>query len=69
MIIHKHDSCHIEAVTLSQLSNRKPGPKIRIDVNLEYYYKIKDKKQGKQAFVQAQKKYKRSKLMLLKGGI
>lgn len=36
---------HVECVTLLQLSNRKPDAKIRIDVNLEDYYRIKDNKQ------------------------
>ena len=32
--------------TVCLLSNRKPDAKIRIDVNLEDYYRIKDKKGG-----------------------
>ena len=39
------NTVHVEVVTLLQLSNRKPDAKIRIDVNLEDYYRIKDKKQ------------------------
>ena len=31
-----------KVVTLLRLSNRKPDAKIRIDVNLEEYYRIKD---------------------------
>ena len=38
-------SSGIEVVTLLQLSNRKPDAKIRIDIDLEDYYQIKDKKQ------------------------
>ena len=34
----------VEVVTLLQLSNRKPDAKIRIDINLEDYYRIKDSK-------------------------
>ena len=37
----------IETVCL--LSNRKPDAKIRIDVDLEEYYRIKDKKQSKES--------------------
>ena len=37
-------SIHCEVVTLLQLSNRKPDAKIRIDINLEDYYRIKDSK-------------------------
>lgn len=33
-------SCHVETVCL--LSNRKPDTKVRVDVNLEDYYRIKD---------------------------
>lgn len=33
---------HVECVTLLQKSNRKPNAKVRIDVKLEDYYKIKD---------------------------
>ena len=36
----------VECVTLLQMSNRKPDAKIRIDVDLEEYYRIKDKKQS-----------------------
>jgi len=43
--IHNVHSCHVEVVTLLQLSNRKPDAKIRIDIDLEDYYQIKDKKQ------------------------
>ena len=40
---------HVEVVTLLQLSNRKPDAKIRVDVNLEDYYRIKDNKQSKES--------------------
>jgi hypothetical protein len=33
---------NVEVVTLLQLSNRKPDAKIRIDIDLEDYYQIKD---------------------------
>ncbi len=36
-------TCHVEVVTLLQLSNRKPDAKIRIDIDLEDYYRIKDR--------------------------
>ena len=36
----------VECVTLLQMSNRKPDAKVRIDVELEEYYRIKDKKQS-----------------------
>lgn len=41
-------SSHVECVALLQLSNRKSDTKIRIDVNLEDYYRIKDNKQSKE---------------------
>ena len=34
-------------VLLERVSNRKSDAKIRIDVNLEDYYRIKDNKSGK----------------------
>lgn len=37
-------SSHVECIVLLQLSNRKPDAKIRIDINLEDYYRIKDSK-------------------------
>ena len=37
-------TCHVETVCL--LSNRKPDTKVRIDVNLEDYYRIKDSKKN-----------------------
>ncbi len=37
-------SCHVETVCL--LSNRKPDTKVRIDVDLEDYYRIKDAKKN-----------------------
>ncbi len=40
---------HVECVALLQLSNRKPDAKVRIDVDLEDYYRIKDKKQSKES--------------------
>ena len=40
MTIRIVDSCHVETVCL--LSNRKPDTKVRIDVDLEDYYRIKD---------------------------
>ena len=39
---------HVEScVLLERVSNRKAGAKIRIDVDLEDYYRIKDNKSGK----------------------
>ena len=41
-------SHHVEScVLLEKMSNRKAGAKIRIDVDLEDYYRIKDNKSGK----------------------
>ena len=37
-------TCHVETVCL--LSNRKPDTKVRIDVDLEDYYRIKDSKKN-----------------------
>lgn len=37
-------SCHVETVCL--LSNRKPDTKVRVDVDLEDYYRIKDEKKN-----------------------
>ena len=37
-------STHVETVCL--LSNRKPDTKVRIDVDLEDYYRIKDAKKN-----------------------
>ena len=39
----------VECIALLQLSNRKPDTKIRIDVNLEDYYRIKDNKKSKES--------------------
>lgn len=44
MLMRVKVSPHAEVVTLLQLSNRKPDAKIRIDINLEDYYRIKDSK-------------------------
>ena len=46
--IHTAVSGHVEScVLLERVSNRKSDAKIRIDVNLEDYYRIKDNKSGK----------------------
>ena len=37
-------SCHVETVCL--LSNRKPDTKVRVDVDLEDHYRIKDAKKN-----------------------
>ena len=42
--IHNGVSGHVETVCL--LSNRKPDTKVRIDVDLEDYYRIKDSKKN-----------------------
>ena len=39
---------HIECIALLQLSNRKPDAKIRIDVDLTDYYRIKDSRKGQE---------------------
>ena len=44
VIIFSTVSGHIETVCL--LSNRKPDTKVRIDVDLEDYYRIKDSKKN-----------------------
>lgn len=42
-------STHVEScVLLERVSKRKPDVKIRVDVNLEDYYRIKDNKQSKE---------------------
>lgn len=42
--IHSVFATHVETVCL--LSNRKPDTKVRIDVDLEDYYRIKDSKKN-----------------------
>lgn len=44
MYIKIISSCHVETVCL--LSNRKPDTKVRVDVDLEDYYRIKDEKKN-----------------------
>jgi 23S rRNA (uracil1939-C5)-methyltransferase len=42
MFMYKHDSCHVEScVLLERVSNRKTDARVRIDVDLEDYYRIK----------------------------
>ena len=46
--IHSEVLRHVECcVLLERVSNRKPDTKIRIDVDLEDYYRIKDNKKEK----------------------
>ena len=40
-------SCHVETVCL--LSNRKPDARVKIDVDLEDYYRIKDEQKKNKA--------------------
>ena len=42
--IHAGVSGHVETVCL--LSNRQPDTKVRVDVDLEDYYRIKDEKKN-----------------------
>ena len=43
MIMHKHDSCHVETVCLlSNTQSKKKESYITLDVEMEDYYRIKN---------------------------
>ena len=42
MIMHKHDSCHVETVVCLSNKNAKPKDYVEIGVDAEDYYRIKD---------------------------
>ena len=43
MIMHKHDSCHVEScVLLERVSNRKADSYVKLNAKMEDCYRIKD---------------------------
>ena len=45
MVIHRQQSFHVETVCL--LSNRKPDTTVKLSVDMDDYYRIKDGKEPK----------------------